>query len=82
MPPESPAVLRNTVTVRCQECGRQHRLERGEFDTRCTIWLVCHGCETPLGARFDDEPADYHNPKCLEPLPAPAVSAPEWWGFV
>jgi hypothetical protein len=40
------------ITITCEDCGRRHRLERSVSDPG-PIWIVCHGCETPLRADLE-----------------------------
>jgi hypothetical protein len=74
-----PIVLTQRTTIVCNECGFRNPLERSSFDTRCTIWLTCHGCEQPIASRFDGQTADPRDPCCLPPLPAPPTRAPYWY---
>ena len=39
------------ITITCERCGRRHELARTLFEPGL-IWLVCHGCETPLQAQL------------------------------
>jgi hypothetical protein len=43
------------ITITCEECGRRHPLAREAFEPG-PIWVVCHGCETPLQAVLSGEP--------------------------
>jgi hypothetical protein len=39
------------ITITCESCGKRHELARTRFEPGL-IWLVCHGCETPLQAQL------------------------------
>jgi hypothetical protein len=40
------------ITITCDDCGRRHRLER-PVNAAGMIWIVCHDCELPLHAMFE-----------------------------
>lgn len=40
------------ITITCEDCGQRHPLERRVAEPG-EIWIVCHGCETPLRAVYE-----------------------------
>jgi hypothetical protein len=57
------------ITITCDDCGRRHRLER-PVNSAGMIWIVCHECELPLYAMFDQAAASVAAPAPLAPEPA------------
>ena len=63
------------ITITCDDCGRRHRLER-PVNTAGMIWIVCHDCELPLHAMFDQPAASAPAPVAPEPaLPSRSFQA-------
>lgn len=65
------------ISIRCEECGFRHRLERDVTDGR-PIWVVCHSCETPLRAEVPPRPGFGRRPPISEAVTS--VPIPAMWG--
>jgi hypothetical protein len=69
------------ITITCEQCGRRHELARTQFEPG-PIWLVCHGCETPLQAQLGATAPDLTQLGGARPAPVRSSFQDAWGGVI
>jgi hypothetical protein len=72
---------RMRITITCEGCGRRHELARTQFEPG-PIWLVCHGCETPLQAQLGATTAEAAPLDGASPSPFKSSFQSAWGGTI